>query len=233
MALQASDSPAIMPGSVARRHPSGLALGERLAHLVQVAQDLPGPAHHAPERIVGHLIRIRVRSEAAPPGPAAARRHRPARSRAPSGRPPAPAASPRSCRSRRPGWRSPSRRSPRGSPPGRPTTSAARPVFRSRPRTPIGWPSADRDLDLLGHALADQQVVALAHVGDDVLVHLVAGDPDPAAGDDAAQRDHGDLGGAAADVHDHRAGRFVRPAARRRSPPPSAPRSGTPRGPRR
>ena len=41
------------------------------------------------------------------------------------------------------------------------------------------------------------------------LVELVAADPDRLAGDDAAERDDRDLGGAAADVDDHVAGRLV------------------------
>ena len=47
----------------------------------------------------------------------------------------------------------------------------------------------------------------LAGVGDDLLVHLVAGGADRVALDDAAEGDDGDLGGAAADVDDHAAGR--------------------------
>ena len=79
-------------------------------------------------------------------------------------------------------------------------------------------------LDLLGGALADQQVMDLAGVGDDLLVHLVAGDADGGADDDAAEGDDGDLGGAAADVDDHAAGGFHDRAGRRRWRPPSAPR---------
>ena len=48
----------------------------------------------------------------------------------------------------------------------------------------------------------------LAGVGDDLLVHLVAGGADRGADDDAAERDHGDLRRAAADVHDHAAVRL-------------------------
>jgi hypothetical protein len=62
---------------------------------------------------------------------------------------------------------------------------------------------ADLDLDALGGALADQQVVLALDVLDDRLVELVAADADRLAGDDAGERDHGDLGGAAADVDDH------------------------------
>ena len=57
----------------------------------------------------------------------------------------------------------------------------------SRPRTVMprssrGVGAGGGDLDLLRHALADQQVVALPDVVDDVLVHLVAGDADGADG---------------------------------------------------
>ena len=45
-------------------------------------------------------------------------------------------------------------------------------------------------------------------VVDDRLVELVAADPDRLRDDDAAERDHRHLGGAAADVDDHRAGRL-------------------------
>ena len=59
------------------------------------------------------------------------------------------------------------------------------------------------DLDPLGHLLADEQVVLLPAVVDDILIHLIARDADRARHDDAAQRGHRHLGGAAADVHDH------------------------------
>ena len=45
-------------------------------------------------------------------------------------------------------------------------------------------------------------------VVDDRLVELVAADPDRLRDDDPAERDHRHLGGAAADVDDHRAGRL-------------------------
>ena len=64
----------------------------------------------------------------------------------------------------------------------------------------VGRP--DRDLDVLRGPLAEQQVVLAAGVGHDVLVHLVATYPNAAADDDAAERDHGHLRGAAADVDD-------------------------------
>jgi hypothetical protein len=65
---------------------------------------------------------------------------------------------------------------------------------------------ADALLDGLGGGLADQHAVVAADVVDDGLVELVAADADRALVDHAAQRDHADLGGAAADVDDHRAG---------------------------
>jgi hypothetical protein len=64
------------------------------------------------------------------------------------------------------------------------------------------------ELDLLGGLGADRQFVALLAVADDRLVELVAADPDRLRDDDAAEADHRDLGGAAADVDDHRAGRL-------------------------
>src|SRR6185295_18286834 len=66
-----------------------------------------------------------------------------------------------------------------------------------------GIQGADVDLDALGGLLADLQVVGAAEVLHDRLVELVAGDADGAGGDDAAEGEDGDLGGAAADVHDH------------------------------
>ena len=91
-----------------------------------------------------------------------------------------------------------------------------------------GERGADRLLDQLGGRLADQHAVVAADVVDDRLVELVAAHAHAARVHHAAQRDHADLGGAAADVDDHRAGRVARSAGRRRSPRPSAPRSGTP-----
>src|SRR6266850_638781 len=64
-------------------------------------------------------------------------------------------------------------------------------------------------LDLLRAALADQQVVVLLDVLHDRLVHLVARDADRLRVDDTRQRDHGNLGGAATDVHDHVAAGFL------------------------
>ena len=64
---------------------------------------------------------------------------------------------------------------------------------------------ADRDLDVLGRPLAEEQVVLAPGERDDVLVHLVAADADAAADDDAAEADDGDLRRAAADVDDEAA----------------------------
>ena len=64
---------------------------------------------------------------------------------------------------------------------------------------------AGLDFDFLGGALADEHVMHLAGVGDDLRVHLVAGGADRRGDDDAAERDDGDLCGAAADVDDHAA----------------------------
>ena len=55
---------------------------------------------------------------------------------------------------------------------------------------------------------ADQQILVAADIGDDRLVHLVAADAHAARIDDAAQRQHRHFGGAAADIHHHRAGGF-------------------------
>src|SRR5207302_7102166 len=76
---------------------------------------------------------------------------------------------------------------------------AALAVFRHAGR-------ADLLLDPLGAALADEQVMVAPDIGDDRLVHLVAADPHRAGIDDAAKREHRDLGGAAADIDDHRPG---------------------------
>ena len=68
---------------------------------------------------------------------------------------------------------------------------------------------ADRDLDVLGRPLAEEQVVLAPGERDDVLVHLVAADADGAADDDAAEPDDRDLGRAAADVDDEAARRLA------------------------
>src|SRR5690349_9787351 len=60
---------------------------------------------------------------------------------------------------------------------------------------------ADLELDLLGRLLTDQQLVLALDVIDDRLVHLVAAHAQRLRDDDPAERDHRDLGRAAADVH--------------------------------
>src|SRR5205085_7245033 len=67
---------------------------------------------------------------------------------------------------------------------------------------------ADRDLDVLGRALAHMQIKFATRVRDDVLIHLVARDADRSRHDDPAERDDRDLGRAAADVDDERSGWF-------------------------
>ena len=85
----------------------------------------------------------------------------------------------------------------------------------SRPRISASGSCGQREgraeghLDLLGGALPEHQGVLLLHPRDDRLVEVVAGGADRQAGDDAAERDDRDLGGAAADVDDHVAGRLV------------------------
>src|SRR5712692_437874 len=59
---------------------------------------------------------------------------------------------------------------------------------------------ADLDLHVLGGALADHQVVPLAHEVRDRLVELVACGAHAARDNDAAERDHRDLRGAATDA---------------------------------
>src|SRR5919197_146009 len=65
----------------------------------------------------------------------------------------------------------------------------------------VGGP--DLQLDLLGGLRPDQQLVLALGVVDDRLVELVAADPDRLRDHDAAERDDGDLGGAASDVDHH------------------------------
>ena len=96
------------------------------------------------------------------------------------------------------------------------STLRGRPVSRSRPRRAIrcwshspGIRRADRDLDVLRGPLAEEQVVLAPGERDDVLVHLVAADPDRARDDDAAEADDRDLGRAAADVDDQAARRLA------------------------
>ena len=84
----------------------------------------------------------------------------------------------------------------------------------SRPRT-SAWTSslrskAEPTSSLISSAVCwpIEQFVLAFDVGDDRLVHLVAADAEGLAHDDAAEADHGDLGGAAADVDDHVPGRL-------------------------
>src|SRR5271166_7037455 len=67
---------------------------------------------------------------------------------------------------------------------------------------------ANLDLDLLGGAFADQQVVLALQVIHDGLVHLITRHAHRARVDDAAERDHGDVSGAAADIDHHVAARL-------------------------
>ena len=83
-----------------------------------------------------------------------------------------------------------------------------RPLISIVSRSSSGKAEPISHLDLLGGPLADEQVVRLLDVLDDRLVHLVARHPHRLAVDDARERDDGDVGGAAADVDDHVAGRL-------------------------
>src|SRR5439155_26768654 len=49
-------------------------------------------------------------------------------------------------------------------------------------------------LDPLGAALADEEIMVAADIGNDRLVHLIAPDPNRSAIDDAAKRQHRHLG---------------------------------------
>ena len=102
----------------------------------------------------------------------------------------------------------------------------------SRPRTPmevsapVAGPS-DRELHLLGGALADEQVVTALDVLRDLIVDAVAGDPHGLAGDDPEHRDHRRLG-ASPPMSTTMCPRGSRRGSRRRSRPPGAPESGAP-----
>ncbi len=67
---------------------------------------------------------------------------------------------------------------------------------------------ADSNLDFLGGALADHEVVFALDALADGRVHGVAGDADGLGNDDAAKGDDGDFRRAAADIDDHAAGRL-------------------------
>ena len=58
-------------------------------------------------------------------------------------------------------------------------------------------------LDLLGRAHAYYHIVGAAHVVLDILGEVIAGNLYALVADDAAQRYHGDFGGAAAYIHYH------------------------------
>ncbi len=70
----------------------------------------------------------------------------------------------------------------------------------------LGKRGAHVHLDKFGGAFAHLHVVSAAHVADYIFGEVVAGDLDGFVGDDTAQRDNGDLGGAAAYVDYHVAG---------------------------
>ena len=78
---------------------------------------------------------------------------------------------------------------------------AALDLHRDRLVERVGRP--DLDLDLLGRALADQEVVLALDVLNDRLVHLVRRDAHGLRVDDARERDDGDVRRPAADVDDH------------------------------
>ena len=73
---------------------------------------------------------------------------------------------------------------------------------------------ADLHLDLFRGALADEQVVLALQVLHDRFVHLIAGDAHGTRVNDAAHGDDRDVRRAAADVHDHVAGRLFDRQAR-------------------
>jgi len=68
---------------------------------------------------------------------------------------------------------------------------------------------AELDLDRLGRARSDRQLVDRADVVRDRVVHLIAADPDRARDDDPAERDDRHLARAPADVDDHPAERLL------------------------
>ena len=191
--------------------------------------------HDAGERVVGERDRhVRLRLEALGGSRAAARRRRRAGCRAGSGRPPAPggvfsSASLTASMISVTSGSSASRVSALVT-----FASRGRPVAGSRPRTSVCGvalvrrAAADLELDRLGGGLADRQPVVAADVAGQRLVEVVAAHAQRARHHDPAERDHGHLAGAAADVDDHVGERLARSAARRRSPPPSAPRSAAP-----
>ena len=104
------------------------------------------------------------------------------------------------------------------------TIVLGRPVTRSRPRISACSSSlsgqAEPSAILISSAVRSPSARLYSFLMklDDGVVELVAADADRLAGDDAAERDDGDLGRAAADVDDHVAGRLLhrQPGADRR-----------------
>ena len=82
-----------------------------------------------------------------------------------------------------------------------------------------GIGGAHLDLDLLGSALTQEEVVLLLEVLDDRLVHFVASHAHRSRVDDTGERNHSDIRGTPADVDDHISGglgdRKSRPDGRR------------------
>ena len=95
------------------------------------------------------------------------------------------------------------------------TTVRGRPETMSRPRISAsgssGSGNAEPRVILTSSAVRSPSIrrVLLLHPGHDRLVEVVARGADRQRGDDPAQRDDGDLGGAAAHVDDHVAGGLV------------------------
>ena len=87
--------------------------------------------------------------------------------------------------------------------------SRGSPDARSRPRIEVSISSYERDrgpggeLDRLRALRADRHPVLEPDVVGDRVVEVVAAHPQRAGDDQAAERDHGDLRSAAADVDDH------------------------------
>ncbi len=81
--------------------------------------------------------------------------------------------------------------------------------MRHARRHSAGGGRADFLLDALGGGFADQQIMVAADIG--MMASSILSPPTRTRAriDDAAKRQHGDFGGAAADIDDHRAGRLV------------------------
>ena len=79
----------------------------------------------------------------------------------------------------------------------------------------LGKSRTDVDLNLFGRAYADFHVVGAAHVVQNVVGKVVAGNLYAFVADDASQRDNGDLGCSAAYIYDHVSfwGFYVKPYA--------------------